>query len=89
MVYRKTNKPVGPLKWHFTGSVMKQPDPEKDDKVYGADLTGTLMTLLPVTDETVIQSNLTAEDEPAFKLDTNQAVLPKEGMPAKLIIEVK
>jgi hypothetical protein len=89
MVYRKTGKPVGELKWHFTGSVMKQPDPEKDDKVYGADLTGTLITLLPVTNETVIQSNLTAEDEPTFKLETNKDVLPKEGKPAKLIIEVK
>jgi len=89
MVYRKTEKPVGALKWHFTGSVMKQPDPEKDDKVYGADLTGTLITLLPVTEETVIQSNLTAEDEPTFKLETNKGVLPKEGKPAKLIIEVK
>jgi hypothetical protein len=89
MVYRKTEKPIGALKWHFTGSVMKQPDPEKDDKVYGADLTGTLITLLPVTNETVIQSNLTAEDEPAYKLETNKGVLPKEGKPAKLIIEVK
>jgi hypothetical protein len=44
---------------------------------------------LPVTNETVIQSNLTAEDEPAFKLETNKGVLPKEGTPAKLIIEVK
>jgi hypothetical protein len=89
MVDRKTQKPIGTLKWHFTGSVMKQPDPEKNDKVYGSDVTGTLMTLLPVTNETVIQSNLKAEDEPAYKLETNKAVLPKEGSPAKLVIEVK
>jgi hypothetical protein len=89
MVFRDTMKPIGTLKWHFTGSVLKQPDPEKDDKVYGADLTGTLMTLLPVTDETVVQSNLTAEDESRFKLETNKGVLPKEGMPAKLIIALK
>ena len=68
---------------------MNLPDPEKNDKGYGADLTGTLMTLLPVTDETVIQSSLAAEDEPAFKLETDKTVLPKEGMPAKLVIEVK
>jgi hypothetical protein len=89
MVDRKTQKPIGMLKWHFTGSVLKQPDPEKDDKVCGADVTGTLITLLPVTDEAVIQSNLKAEDEPAYKLETNKAVLPKEGSPAKLVIEVK
>ena len=88
MVDRKTQKPIGTLKWHFTGSVMKQPDPEKNDKVYGSDVTGTLITLLPVT-EAVIQSNLKAEDEPAYKLETNKAVLPKEGSPAKLVIEVK
>src|SRR5262249_3879281 len=71
MVDRKTQKPIGMLKWHFTGSVSKQPDPEKNDQVYGSDVTGTLMTLLPVTDEAVIQSNLKAEDEPAYKLETN------------------
>jgi hypothetical protein len=86
MVDRKTQKPIGLLKWHFTGSVLKQPDPEKDDKVYGADVTGTLMTLLPVTDEAVIQSHLTAEDESAYKLETNKAVLPGEGSPAKLVV---
>src|SRR5262249_35169208 len=40
MVFVKGKKPLEALKWHFTGSIMKQPDPEKDDKVYGADLTG-------------------------------------------------
>jgi hypothetical protein len=89
LVDRKTNKPIGMLKWHFTGSALKQPDPEKDDKVYGADLSGTLLTLLPVTDDVVIQSNLKAEDEPAYKVETNKAVLPKIGTPAKLVIEVK
>jgi hypothetical protein len=89
MVDRKTQKPIGMLKWHFTGSVSKQPDPEKNDRVYGSDVTGTLMTLLPVTDEAVIQSNLKAEDEPAYKLETNKSVLPREGSPAKLVIEAK
>jgi hypothetical protein len=89
MVYRDTGKPIPDLKWHFTGSVVKQPDPEKDDKVYAADLTGTLIALFPVTDETVIQSHLTMKDEPVFKLETDKKLLPKEGAPAKLIIEVK
>jgi hypothetical protein len=89
MVFRDSGKPVPALKWYFTGSVLKQPDPEKDEKVYGGDLTGTLMTLLPVTDETVLQSSLTAADETQFKLETDKKVLPKEGTPAKLILEVK
>ena len=41
LVHRDTGKPIGMLTWHFTGSVMKQPDPKKDDTVYGADMTGT------------------------------------------------
>jgi hypothetical protein len=89
MVFRDTGKPIPPLKWRFTGSVLKQPDPEKDDKAYGADLTGTLLTLLPVTDETVLQSSLTLRDETQYKLETDKKLLPKEGTPAKLIVEVK
>jgi hypothetical protein len=89
MVFRDSGKPIPALRWYYTGSVMKQPDPEKDEKVFGADLTGTLLTLLPVTDETVMQSSLTAADETQYKLETNKNLLPKEGAPAKLIIEVK
>jgi hypothetical protein len=89
MVYRDSGKPIPDLKWHFTGSIVKQPDPEKDDQVYAADLTGTLIALFPVTDETVIQSHLTMKDEPVFKLETDKKLLPKEGTAAKLIIEVK
>ena len=85
----KTNKPLPPLKWHFTGSAMKQPDPAKADTVYGADLTGTFIALFPVTNETVFQTNLTMKEEPLLKLETNKAVLPKEGTAVKLIIEVK
>jgi hypothetical protein len=89
MVYRDSGKPIPALKWHFTGSIVKQPDPEKDDRVYAADLTGTLVALFPVTDETVIQSHLTMKDEPVFKLETDKKLLPKEGAAAKLIIEAK
>jgi hypothetical protein len=89
MVFRDTGKPIPELKWHFTGSVIKQPDPEKEDRVYAADLTGTLITLLPVTDETVLQSHLMLKDETMFKLETDKKLLPREGMAAKLIIEVK
>ena len=66
----------------------KQPDPEKDDKVYGADLTGTLMAIFPVTNETVFQTNLTMKEEKYLKLETNKEILPPEGTPVKLIIEV-
>jgi hypothetical protein len=89
LVHRATGKRIGPLTWHFTGSVLRQPDPEKDDKVYGADLTGTLIALFPVTDEVVIQSNLTLKDEPVLKLETDGKVVPKEGTPARLVIEAK
>ena len=86
---RKTGKAMPALKWYFTGSVMKQADPEKDTKVYGADATGTLITIFPVTDETVIQSNLSIKDEPLVKLKTNKKLLPPEGTKATLLIVAK
>ncbi|MBI5759238.1 MAG: hypothetical protein HZA46_12035 [Planctomycetales bacterium] len=89
LVDRKTGKSLPPLKWFFTGSVMKQPDPNKPEKVYGADSTGTLISLFPVTDETVLQTNLTMKDEPLIKLDTAKDVLPAVGTAVKLVIEVK
>ena len=89
LVDRKTGKSLPPLKWIFTGSVMKQPDPNKPEKVYGADTTGTLISLFPVTDETVLQTNLTMKDEPLIKLDTAKDVLPAVGTAVKLVIEIK
>jgi hypothetical protein len=89
LVDRKTGKPMPKLKWYFTGSVMAQPNPEKDEKVYGADLTGTLVGVFPVTNQVVIQTNLTMKDEPLLKLETDKKVLPPEGTEIKLIIEAK
>lgn len=88
MVDQKTNKPLPPLRWLFTGSAIKQPDPEKSDKVYGADMTGTLITLFPVTDDAVLQSTLTMKDEPLYRLERVKG-LPPEGTAVRLVIEVK
>jgi hypothetical protein len=88
LVDRKTGKTMPPLKFLFTGSVDKQPDPTKPEKVYGADQSGTLIAIFPVTDETVFQTNLTMKDEPVIKLETNAKVLPKEGTDVKLILQV-
>jgi hypothetical protein len=84
----KTNRPMPKVQWKFTGSVMSKPDPDKEEKVYGADLTGTLIALFPVTDQTVFQTNLTLKEEKYVKLETNKKLLPKEGTPVKLILEV-
>ena len=84
----KTNKNLPPLKWRFTGSVMSKPDPDKPDMVYGADLTGTLITIFPVTNQTVFQTNLTMKEEKFVKLETDKKVLPAEGTPCKLILEI-
>jgi hypothetical protein len=88
LVDTKTGKTIPRLKWLFTGSVMKNPDPEKDDKVYGADLSGTLITIFPVTEDVVIQTDLAAQDEGQWKLEVNAMKLPKEGSPIRLIIQV-
>jgi len=77
------------MTFRFTGSVMSAVDPNKpNEKKYGADLTGTLIALFPVTDETVLQTDWTMKEEKYLKLDVNAAVLPKEGSPIKLVIEV-
>jgi hypothetical protein len=75
------------VRWRFTGSVMSR-DPNKGETIYGADLTGTLIAIFPVTNETVFQTNLTMKEEKFLKLETNPKVLPKEGTPVKLVIEV-
>jgi len=84
----KTNKPMPKVQWRFTGSALKQPNPDKDEKVYGADLSGTLISIFPVTSETVFQTNLTMKEEKYVKLETNKKLLPKEGTAVKLILEV-
>ena len=88
LVDRKTAKTMPPLKWIFTGSITKQPDPNKAETVYGADTTGTLIAVFPVTDETVFQTNLTMKEEPLIKLETNSKVLPDIGTDVQLVIQV-
>ena len=58
------------------------------EKKYGADLTGSLICLFPVTDEVVLQTTWTMKEEKYLKFDVNNAVLPKEGGAVKLVIEV-
>jgi hypothetical protein len=88
LVDPKTNKPMPKVEWRFTGSVMSKLDPGKPDTIYGADVSGTLITIFPVTDQTVFQTNLTMKEEKYVKLETNKTLLPKEGTPVKLILEV-
>ncbi len=76
------------MQWRFTGSVQTKPDPTKSDEVYGADLTGTLIAIFPVTDQTVFQTNFSMKDEKYVKLETDKKLLPKEGADVKLILEI-
>ena len=87
MIDTKTNKGLGKLKWRFTGSATAQPDPNKPDKVYGADTTGTLICIFPVTDLTVFQTNLKFKDQDYVNLETDPKLVPKIGTPVKLIIQ--
>jgi hypothetical protein len=88
LVGEKTGRPMPKVKWRFTGSVLSKPAADKDDKVYGADLTGTLIAIFPVTNETVLQTSLTWDDEKYLKLETDKKLLPKEGTPVQLLLEV-
>ena len=63
---------------------MAKPDPTKTDEVYGADLSGTLIAIYPVTNETVCQTSLTMKEEKYLKLETDPALIPKEGTAVNL-----
>ncbi|HXD84844.1 MAG TPA: YdjY domain-containing protein [Urbifossiella sp.] len=85
----KTKKPLATLEWRFTGSTARQPNPEKDEFVYGANVTGTFIAVFPVTADTVVQSALTLKDETSLKLEANKELLPKEGTAVQLILQAK
>ena len=53
------------------------------------DLTGTLISLLPVTDETVCQAHVNLAEGKLLRLDTNKDLLPPEGTEVKLIMQAK
>jgi hypothetical protein len=85
-----TKKPAPKMTFVFTGSAMSATDPNKpDEKKYGADITGSLICLFPVTDEVVLQTGWTMKEEKFLKLEVRPGVLPKEGTPVKLVIEAK
>jgi hypothetical protein len=86
LVDKKTGKAMPALKWRFCGSAMKQPDPNKPERVYGADEAMNLITVFPVTADVVIQSTLTLKDSSLIKMETNKSVLPPEGTDVKLVI---
>jgi outer membrane protein assembly factor BamB len=89
IIDKRTAKPLPPLRWYFTGSALRQIDPDREEYVYGADLSGTLLTFFPVTDETVIQANLALRDSQILILEMNRNLLPPEGTEVRLIIEAK
>jgi hypothetical protein len=74
------------VKFRFTGSTLSNADPAKPNQ-YGADVSGTLIAIFPVTSDTVIQSELAFKDASFLKLETNPKALPKIGTPVTLIIE--
>lgn len=82
----RTGRPIPRLTWRFTGSSMRQPDPQKDVRVYGADLSGTLAAVFPVTDETVFQSNLTMREASLLRLEVDRSRLPPEGERCTMIV---
>ena len=83
-----TKKAPPKMTFYFTGSARTAPDPNKpDEKKYGADLTGSLICLFPVTDEVVLQTSWTMKEEKYLKFEVNSEVLPKEGSAVKLVIE--
>jgi hypothetical protein len=87
LVDRTTELPMPKVKWVFTGSALIKP-PDREEKVYGADVNGTLIAVFPVTADTVFQSSLTLKDEKYVKLETNKKLLPAVGTAVNLVIVV-
>jgi hypothetical protein len=85
----KTGKALGKaVKFRFTGSDIVEKDPNRPgEKMYGADKSGTLIAVFPVTASCVLQSTMSFKDEKYVKLETDKKQLPKEGTAVKLIIE--
>jgi hypothetical protein len=88
LVDMKTGKQPKKIEWRFTGSAIKQADPTKPEKTYGADISGTLIVIFPVSDDTVLQTHLSMKEEKYLKLETNKKLLPKEGTAVKLVLEM-
>jgi len=76
----------GRVRWLFTGSAMVKVDPASEKRSYGADFSGTMVTIFPVTDETVFQSTLGMDAEALFSLEV-AGILPPVGSKARLLIE--
>ena len=74
------------VRWLFTGSALVKADPRSEEEIYGAEFSGTLVTIFPVTDETVFQSTLGMDAEALFNLEV-AGVLPAIGSKARLLIE--
>jgi len=87
LVDTRTGKPMPAMKWRFTGSAMRKRDPSKPELTFAADMSGTLISIFPVTNETVFQSDLTLREESLLKLETNKSILPPIGTEVNLIIK--
>ncbi len=74
------------VRWIFTGSSVIEAAEPGSDLVYGADFSGTLATIYPVTAETVLQSTLDMEAESLLTLEVSPR-LPAVGTRATLVIE--
>jgi len=74
------------VRWIFTGSALVKADPSSQELSYGAEFSGTLVTIFPVTDETVFQSTLGMDAEALFNLEV-AGILPPVGSKLRLLIE--
>ncbi|MFO0880284.1 MAG: YdjY domain-containing protein [Gemmataceae bacterium] len=83
---KKTGKPMPKVKWLFTGSNRTKTSADVAEG-YGADETGTLIAVFPVTADTVFQSSLSLADEKYVKLETSPK-LPAVGTAVNLVIVV-
>jgi len=82
-----TKKPMWNVGWVFTGSRKGYFDPESDDEVLMANVTGSVVSLHHGDDSAILQNPLTeaSADDVPYKI--NSEVMPESGTQVKFIID--
>jgi len=82
-----TKKPMWNIGWVFTGSRKGIFDPESDDEVLMANVTGSVVSLHHGDDSTILQNPLAEAAEANVPYRTNNEVMLEPGTEVKFIID--
>jgi acylphosphatase len=84
-----TKKPMWNVGWVFTGSRKGYFDPESDDEVLMANVTGSVVSLHHGDDSAILQNPLTEAAEENVPYRINSEIIPEPGTEVKFIIDAE